>query len=150
MQVIDNTLDCSIDAVLDRPLFCFLAMTDDGAPRISPLWYLWEDESVWIIGDTREKTYVERIQQNPRTALAVLDFDPTTGLVQHIGMRGETVLEPYDHDRGRRLFRRYLGQDQSEWDQAFVDLDDDRWGFLRFDPDTVVARDQSFAPSPDE
>ena len=150
METVDNTLDCSIDDVLDRPLFCFLAMTTDGGqPRLSPLWYLWEDEQVWIIGDTVEKSYVDRIRANPRTALAIVDFDPTTGRVHHVGMRGTTTLEPYDHDRGRRLFARYLGEDESAWDPAFVDLDDDRWGFLRFDPETVVARDQSFAPSLD-
>ncbi|EMA32470.1 hypothetical protein [Natronobacterium lacisalsi] len=62
-------------------------------------------------------------------------------------MRGRTDVVPFDEDRAERLLRRYLGADRSEWGPRFRGLDPDRWQFVRFDPGTVVARDQSFVPA---
>lgn len=147
MEVVENTLDTPLDSFLDRPLFCFLGQVADGEPRISPLWYLWEDEQIWIIGDTVGKSYMERVERNPETTVAIVDFDVTTGRVEHVGMRGHATVSPLTDDRVFRLLRRYLGDDTDEWDPRFAELDDDRWSFVEFTPDTVVARDQSFAPS---
>lgn len=148
MELLEDTLPVELDAFLDRPLFCFLAtLSAGGAPRISPLWFLWEDGSVWIIAD-RERTYAMRVERTPEAALAVVDFDARSGLVQHVGMRGAATLEPFDADRADRLLRRYLGERREAWDEGFRGLGPDRWGVIRFDPETVVARDQSFTPSP--
>ena len=149
MEFVEDTLDVDLDDFLARPLFCFLATTDDGEARVSPLWFLWENEAVWIIADS-EKTYPERVKRSPRVALAVVDFDATTGKVQHVGMRGRATVEPHDPDRAKRLLRRYLGPDESQWDEErFPDPAtwDDRMVLLRVEPETVVARDQSYAPS---
>lgn len=149
MEIVEDTLNVDLEAILNRPLFCFLATTDDGAPRISPLWFLWEDDVIWIIGDT-QKTYPSRIEQNPETALAIVDFDRTIGKVRHIGMRGQATVEPHDPARAERLLSQYLGPDKDEWDTFFGDPY--QWGdemvMIRFDPDTVVARDQSYTPAP--
>lgn len=150
MEIVENTLDIDIEAFLSRPLFCFLAMTDDGTPRVSPLWFLWEDGAIWIIGDER-KTYPTRIRENPKTALAIVDFDRTTGTVHHVGMRGTAAIEPHDPARAERLLSQYLGPDSTTWDKPFFG-DPYEWGeemiFIRFDPETVVARDQSYSPAP--
>lgn len=147
MDVVENTLDVSLDTFLEQPLFCFLStLSLDGFPRISPLWYLWEDERIWIIGDS-EKTYKKRIEHHPQTSIAVVDFDVFSGRVHHVGMRGNAEIVPFDGDRVYRLLRRYLGEDTDAWNSRFVDLDPERWRFLRFEPETVVARDQSFSPS---
>ncbi len=148
MRIVENTMGEGIDAVLDRPLFCFLGTaTPEGAPRVSPLWFLWEAECIWIIADTVEKSYTKRVRERPETALAVVDFDPTEGLVRHVGMRGESDIVPLDRDRVHRLLEGYLGPDREAWDPMFHDLDADRWGLIRFEPETVVARDQSYAGS---
>lgn len=150
MKVLENTLPESLDTFLSRPLFCFLATTEDGAPRISPLWFLWEEEAIWIIGDT-QKAYPSRIEQRPETALAIVDFDRATGTVHHVGMRGRATVEPHDPARAERLLSRYLGPDRDEWDEPFFG-DPYEWGdemvMIRFDPETVVARDQSYVPAP--
>lgn len=149
MDIVENTLDEPLDAVLKQPLFCFLgSVSREGEPRISPLWYLWEDDSIWIIADS-QSTYTTRVERHPRTAVAIVDFDVHTGRVVHIGMRGNATLLALDQDRVDRLLTRYLGPEKSAWDPAFIDLDPDRWEFIRFDPETVVARDQSFTPSLD-
>jgi len=147
MEVVENTLDEPLDAVLARPLFCYLGtVSKSGDPRVSPLWYLWEDETIWIIADT-DRSYTPRVGANPRTALAVVDFDVETGRVVHIGMRGRATVDPLDPERVDRLLARYLGPDTTDWDEGFRDLDPGRWRFIRFSPATVVARDQSFTPS---
>ncbi|ACV47218.1 MULTISPECIES: pyridoxamine 5'-phosphate oxidase family protein [Halomicrobium] len=148
MEIVENTLESSIDEVLARPLFCFLGTTaPTGEPRVSPLWFLWEDEYVWILGDTVGKSYTGRIEARPESAVAVVDAEPTSGRVHHVGMRGRAELVALDADRVRRLLGNYLGDDPDQWDPRFVDLDPERWSFVRFSPETVVARDQSFAPS---
>ncbi|MFB6104532.1 MAG: pyridoxamine 5'-phosphate oxidase family protein [Halobacteriaceae archaeon] len=147
MEVVENTLAEPLDAVLSKPLFCFLGtLSGTGEPRISPLWYLWEDETVWIIADS-ERTYTTRVADHPRTALAIVDFDVETGRVVHVGMRGTASVEALDPDRVDRLLGRYLGPETTDWDPRFAGLDSDRWRLIRFEPETVVARDQSFTPS---
>ena len=150
MEVLENTLDEPLDEFLARPLFCFLGTSSpEGHPRISPLWFLWEDEHIWIIADTTGKSYPRRVERSPETAVAIVDFDVETGLVQHVGMRGQANLTPLDERRTYRLLRRYLGDDPDEWDPRFADLNPERWSFIEFSPETVVARDQSFVPSLD-
>lgn len=149
MEIVENSLDAELDEFLARPLFCFLATTDDGEPRVSPLWFRWEDEAIWIIADA-EKTYPERVERNPRVALAIVDFDATRGRVQHVGVRGRASVEPHDPARAKRLLRGYLGPDEEQWDEERFP-DPATWGdrmvFVRVEPETVVARDQSYVPS---
>lgn len=150
MDVIEDTLPVELDAFLDRPLFCFLGtVSADGLPRVSPLWYLWEESAIWIVAD-RERTYATRVRETPETALAIVDFDVRTGLVQHVGMRGTAAVEPFDTARADRLLRRYLGADKERWDGGFRNLDPSKWGLIRFTPETAVARGQSFSPGLDE
>ncbi|WP_238709428.1 hypothetical protein [Natronorubrum halophilum] len=46
MNVIENSLECELDSFLERPLFCCLGQVADVGPRISPLWFLWEDDAI--------------------------------------------------------------------------------------------------------
>ena len=62
-------------------------------------------------------------------------------------MRGRAEIVPFDEGRANRLLERYLGSDRDAWDDRFVDIDPDRWGLIRFEPETVIARDQSFVPT---
>lgn len=149
MRVIrDRAGTVDVDAFLARPLFAHLATAaEDGAPRDSPVWFLWEDGAVWIIGEPTD-TFPDRVAREPRCAVGVVDFDRASGLVQHVGIRGRGTVEPWDPSRARRLIRRYLGDDESAWDPEFVEfLPDDRYRFVRVQPETVVARDVSYAAS---
>ena len=151
MELIEETLEVELDAFLARPLFCFLAQRSDSGPCVSPLWFLWADGIVWIIAQLEERSYPERVQQDPATALAVVDFDLATGRVEHVGMRGTASLESYDEKRAGGLLEKYLGTRREDWPATFVDLDPDAYRLLEFTPETVVARDQSYpAPSPPE
>lgn len=63
-------------------------------------------------------------------------------------MRGTAELEPFDEDRANRIFEGYLGANREAWDPKFTGpWEPDRWRLIRFVPETVVARDQSYAGS---
>jgi hypothetical protein len=131
--------------LLARPLFAHLATASRAGPRESPVWFLWEEEALWIIGNYRTDTFPSRIEREPLCAIGIVEFDPSTGLVQHVGFRGRARLEPHDAERMKRLLSRYLGNDSSQWDQRFVEiLDDTDFVFVRFEPETAVVRDQSY------
>ena len=67
----------------------------------------------------------------------------------HVGVRGRATVEPHDPARAKRLLRRYLGPDEDQWDEERFP-DPETWGdrmvFVRVEPETVVARDQSYVP----
>lgn len=132
--------------LLGRPLFAHLATASEaGAPRESPVWFLWETEALWIIGNYRTDTFPSRIEREPRCAIGIVDYDRSSGLVQHVGFRGRARLEPHDEERMKRLLSRYLGNDLSQWDARFVEiLGDTDFIFVRFEPETAVVRDQSY------
>lgn len=130
--------------LLSRPLFAHLATASEAGPRESPVWFLWEDEALWIIGNYRTDTFPKRVEREPSCAVGIVDFDPATGLVQHAGFRGRARLTPHDPARMERLLNRYMGQ-RHDWDTRFVKiLDDPDYILIRFEPETVVVRDQSY------
>ena len=57
--------------------------------------------------------------------------------------------DPYDPAIGRAIFRRYFGPDEVDLDERFADIRDGSTALelVRFTPDTVVIRDQSYRPT---
>jgi len=136
-----------LNKLLARPLFAHLATVSESGPRESPVWFLWEDEALWIIGNNQTDTFPKRIELDPRCAIGIVDFDVSSGMVQHAGFRGRAHLELHDRDRMMRLLNRYMGE-VKEWDRRFVKiLDDTNYTFIKFIPETVVVRDQSYKVS---
>lgn len=130
--------------VLDRPEMVFLATDSPEGPRSSPLWFLWERETLWLIG-AREDSFVRRLAAEPRCAASIVRFDPAAGVLRHVGIRGRAALGPIDPDRLDRLLARYLGADRSSWNAWFLDsvvrpLD----VMIGVRPDSLVAKDVSF------
>jgi adenylyltransferase/sulfurtransferase len=83
--------------------------------------------------------------------IGVVDFDRELGLVHHVGMRGRATVEPFDPQRATRLLARYLGDRSELWDGRFrATLADSDNLFVRFVPESVVARDQSYERPPKE
>jgi hypothetical protein len=113
-----------IDEFLSRPLFAHLATASEDGPRESP---------------------------EPRCAIGIVDFNRSEGRVHHAGLRGRATIERFGRGRARRLLRRYLGEDESQWDAArFPEpLDYPDNVRVRFAPETAVARDRSYRPAKD-
>ncbi|HEY0320633.1 MAG TPA: pyridoxamine 5'-phosphate oxidase family protein [Pyrinomonadaceae bacterium] len=133
-----------MNEILARPLFAHLATSAEEGTRESPVWFLWESDALWIIGNYQTDSFPKRIELEPRCAVGVVDFDVSTGLVQHVGFRGRARLEPHDAERMKRLLSRYMGEMEC-WDSRFAEiLGDTDYIFIRFEPDTAVVRDQSY------
>jgi predicted pyridoxine 5'-phosphate oxidase superfamily flavin-nucleotide-binding protein len=133
-----------LDEILALPLFAHLATASEDGPRESPVWFLWEDEALWIIGNYQTDSFPKRLEREPRCSVGIVDFDVSTGLVRHVGFRGAARLEAHDAGRMKRLLGRYMGSLEN-WDARFVEiLDDADYIFIRFEPETAVVRDQSY------
>ncbi len=146
MKIIrDRPQAVDLDEFLARPLFAHLATDSEHGPRDSPVWFLWENEALWIIGSRETNTFPDRIEREPRCAVGVVDFDRKTGLVHHMGFRGRGKVVHFDPGRARRLLRRYLGEEEGKWDPRFrATLSDPSNVFVRVDSETAVARDVSY------
>jgi hypothetical protein len=146
----DRPKSVDLDEFLSRPLFGFFATASESGPRVSPVWFLWEDDAIWIIGNRKTDTFPGRVESDARCAITFVDFDASVGLVHHVGMRGSATVEAWDKDRAKRILRRYLGPNEEDWDQErFVrSLDDPANLLVRFAPESAVTRDQSYRAPP--
>ncbi|HYY76496.1 MAG TPA: pyridoxamine 5'-phosphate oxidase family protein [Gaiellaceae bacterium] len=148
MRVIrDRPRSVEVDELLAQPLFAHLATWSPEGPRDSPVWFLWEEGALWIIGSRRTDSFPARLEREPRCAVGIVDFDRRRGLVQHVGIRGRASVEPFDPGRATRLLVRYLGEERSGWDERFrATLGDPDNVLVRVEPESVVARDVSYEP----
>ncbi|HJZ91277.1 MAG TPA: hypothetical protein VKE40_10425 [Gemmataceae bacterium] len=135
-----------LDEFLSRPLFAHLAHVSEHGPRESPVWFHWDGATVWVIGGD---SFPANLKREPQCAAGVIDFDVATGRCQHVGMRGTAEVLPFDVAVARTIFRRYMGPDEADWDRRFDDVFDGsaKLELVRFTPDTVVIRDQSYTPT---
>jgi hypothetical protein len=136
-----------LDEFLSRPLYAHLAHTSEQGPRESPVWFLWDGKAIWIIGGT---SFPANLKRDPRCALGIVDWDPATGLSHHVGMRGRAEVLPFDQAMCKAIFRRYFGPDEAEWDPRFdysSTGEEANLTMVRFTPETVVVRDQSYKPT---
>jgi hypothetical protein len=135
-----------LDEFLSRPLYAHLAHSSEHGPRESPVWFHWDGAALWIIGGT---SFPENLKRDPRCAIGIVDWDPATGRSQHVGFRGRAEVLPYDGEMGRTIFRRYFGPDEDDWDRRFDDIRSGQVdaAMVRFTPETVVIRDQSYKPT---
>ena len=128
---------------LARPLFAHLAHGSEHGPRESPVWFLWDGSAVWVIGGESSPANLRR---DPRCAIGFIDFDLPTGRCHHVGMRGTAEILPFDVAVARAIFRRYMGPEEADWDRRLDDVFDGsaKLELVRFTPETVVVRDQSY------
>ena len=108
-------------AVLGLPLMANLAtIAEDGAPRNAPVWFIWEEEALWMLGSAGGSA-VKCIEREPRCAVEIVRFDNEAGILLHLGLRGAATIEPMTADRFRRLLHKYLGPREEDWNGWFID-----------------------------
>jgi len=136
-----------LNEFLSRPLYAHLAYNSEQGPRESPVWFHWDGQAIWIIGG---ESFPRNLKRETRCAIGIVDFDLATGRSQHVGMRGIAEVLPYDVAMARTIFRRYFGPNQEDWDHRFDDVfsEESSLEMVRFVPETVVVRDQSYQPTP--
>lgn len=144
----DDRARFDLDEFLACPLMAHLATRSEEGARESPLWYLWEDRSLWFIVEEGYNTFQHRVLVQSHVAVGFVDLDPGVGHLQHAGVRGPATVAPWDDARASRLLRRYYRHLQGYRDPR-VSPDEKTTGrhpmvFVRVAPETVVLREPSY------
>jgi hypothetical protein len=88
------------------------------------------------------------VGRDPRVALVIDTCDLGTGETLQVLAMGNAELRPYDVERGFRKLSRYLGDDESTWDDRFRrylhSAPEAQW--FRLLPTSLRAKDLSFRP----
>ncbi|MFC0106599.1 pyridoxamine 5'-phosphate oxidase family protein [Kibdelosporangium aridum] len=134
-----------VDAFLARPLTARVATN---GPTVRPVWFLWEDNAFWILTGPWAKL-PGRVLADPAVALVVDECDLATGTVKQVVARGRGAILPFDVPRGFRKLARYLGDDETLWDERFRrylhdDPAESGTVWLRVEPDSMTAADLSY------
>lgn len=133
--------------LLGAPLMANLATASPEGPRNSPVWYLWEEDALWMPASAGSGA-VRRLLADPRCAVEIVDFDRGTGRLAHLGLRGEAGVGPVEPARFRRLLARYLGPDRTGWNPWFVGniarIDDPDGRMIRLAPASVFTNNVSY------
>lgn len=136
--------DFDLDLVLAKPLMAHLSTVDNGEPRDSPVWFIWEESCLWILGTTKD-SFIKRLKQEPRCAVGIVDFNLEKGVLKHVGIRGFSQVEAVDQNRLDRFVSKYLGRDSDEWNRWFVEhVVDPLDAMVQITPTSIVAKDVSF------
>jgi hypothetical protein len=134
-------------ALLQMPLMANLATMSADGPRNSPVWFIWEDGAIWMLGDSGGSA-VKRLHADPRCAVELVHFNRDKGHLLHLGLRGSASIAPMDAERFRRLLDRYLGEDRSRWNAWFVEnvalIDDPSGRWIRVQPASVYTNNVSY------
>ncbi len=149
MKIIEARVSSGEGALFDftefmsRPLFAHLAHMGEKGVCESPVWFHWDGAALWIIGGS---TFPENLRRDPRCAIGIVDWNPTTGMLHHVGLRGAAEVVPLDLTIARTIFRRYFGPNEESWDPRFEDVfaADSSLEMVRFVPESAVLRDQSY------
>jgi len=91
-----------LEEFLAKPLFAHLSTVEEDVPKDSPVWFHWEENCLWVIGNSSD-TFPLRINKNPECAMGIVDFNCDTGLVLHAGFRGVATVESFDQELAKCL-----------------------------------------------
>ena len=132
-----------LEGFLARPLVARVACS---GPSIRPVWFVWEDGCFWWLTGSWSRLPAI-LARDPRVALVVDTCELETGRVLQVTAVGEAAAVPFDAARARRKLARYLGPDETTWDEDRFGLKTLETGsaqFVRLAPQTLRARDLSY------
>ncbi len=132
---------------LEKPLMAILAtVCANGEPRSAPVWYIWEQEALWMLSHT-EASSLSRIEANPECSVEICDYDNAEGRLLHLGLRGRAEIWPNDPALFRRLLKKYLGA-QEHWNRWFIDeiarIEDEAGRMIRLKPASIFTNNVSY------
>ena len=132
-----------VDEFLSAERTCRVAtITAAGRPHVSPLWFLWDGEAIWLHSIVRSQRFTD-VARNPRVAV-VIDTGDTFDQLRGVEITGAAEVvgdiprSPSHVDdalaRAESLFaRKFLGQDQFS--------SDGRHAWLRVRADKIASWD---------
>ncbi len=135
------------ERVLCLPLMANLATTSTDGPRNAPVWFLWDDGVLSMLGSSDSRS-VQRIEADPRCAVEIVDYDNAEGRLLHLGLRGKATVTEMDPALFKRLLRKYLDADEANWNRWFIKtvarIDDPEGRLIRLQPDGIFTNNVSY------
>lgn len=135
------------ETLLTRPLMANLATLDPDGPSNAPVWFIWEEGALWMLG-SEDGSSVRRLRADPRCAVEIVEFDRDAGILLHLGLRGRASIEPMSRPRCERLLEKYLGPDRSQWNPWFIEnvaqIDAPDGRLIRLVPETRFTNNVSY------
>lgn len=111
------------------------AVSAKGAPLLGSLWYLFDAGRFWF-SSMSDSPLPMAAMREAEVAVIVDDFRPLASIRQ-VRIRGAAQLEDHDVARIRRIYTRYLGEDEKFWPDFFRRrLSDNRWVLWSVWPDS--------------
>ncbi len=104
-----------MNALLQEPVLARLGTANPGncQPHVTPVWFLWDGESVWIsaFNSTRK---VKELLRNPLCSVLIDDAAPD-GKTRAVLFEGRAELTAAPHplvaEMSEKIYTRYLGQE---------------------------------------
>ncbi len=135
------------EQILQLPLMANLATASRDGPRNAPVWFIWENRALWLLSSKNSKSVI-RLHDDPKCAVEIVHYDNIKGILLHLGLRGEASIEPSSSNRFRRLLTKYLGEDESSWNEWFVEniarIDDPSTRMIKLIPSSIFTNNVSF------
>jgi PPOX class probable F420-dependent enzyme len=105
-------ISLAAQALLARPILGRLATASrEGQPHVVPVWFLWEDDLLWISSYSSTRKVMD-LEQNPKCAL-VVDLEKAVDGLSAVMFEGraELISTPPEAIRQRieRIYAKYLG-----------------------------------------
>jgi nitroimidazol reductase NimA-like FMN-containing flavoprotein (pyridoxamine 5'-phosphate oxidase superfamily) len=130
-----------LDEFLSAQWTCRVATTGPNGPHVSPLWFLWHDECLWMTSIVRSQRWTD-IQRDPRISVLIdagtdyreLRGAELIGRAQSVGEVPRTGEAHPELEKLEPLFaQKYYDRDEMSHDQ--------RHAWLRLNPHKIVSWD---------
>lgn len=135
------------DEILHLPLMANLATVSADGPRNAPVWFIWEEDILWLLGSA-DGSSVGRLERNPQCAVEIVHYDNENGILLHLGFRGDATIEASSASRFKRLLSKYLGDDEASWNIWFVEniahIDDPDGRMIKLVPQNTFTSNASY------
>ena len=130
-----------LDGFLAEQRMCRLGSVDgDGAPHVSPLWFVWDGSALWLHSIVKSQRWVN-LMRDPRVSVAV-DAGVGYGELRGVELLGRVDVVG-DVPRGETPHADTAAAEQL-WADKYTDgtfFSDGKHAWLRLEPDKIVSWD---------
>ena len=139
-----------IDEFLSGVLLARLATAKGERPHVTPVWYEWDGEYLWVSMDRSSRKY-RNLKANPYCAVTI---DDTLGGLRFkaviIEGPAELITEPKDWvlEKVKHIYTRYLGKEGILADTPQAMLRDGDHVIARIKPERIISWDDTNGVAP--
>jgi PPOX class probable F420-dependent enzyme len=95
----------------------------DGEPHVTPVWYMWDGQSIYVVGRKRS-SWIEHLRRNPRVAVLIDEAGPPEFKISIDGIA--QIMQSDWIETARRMSIKYFGN-KTGTNYLEATLDQPRW-----------------------